>query len=112
MKAVYLCVLLLCSTALAGPEHATREWRKLRNAHIKGQPECQVCDIRAKGNQVHHIIPLRVDSTQFLNPTNLITLCQRHHFWVGHASDWKSANTNLMRSIEAIREAAAREIQR
>lgn len=86
--------------------HSDPAWRRLRNEHIKAQPDCQVCGIVAKDNQVHHIKQRRTNPELFLDRANLITLCQRHHFWVGHASDWRASNTNLAASITAIRQAA------
>ena len=128
--ALTLCLLILCGCArlsehdraelfdgtVAGStvtaSHSDPAWRRLRNEHIQGQPDCQVCGISARDNQVHHIRPRRTAPELFLDRSNLVTLCQRHHFWVGHASDWRSSNTNLAASITAIKQAAQNNIQR
>ena len=37
--------------------------------------------------------------------TNLVTLCRRHHFWIGHCGNYRAYNSNLNKMIKAIRQA-------
>lgn len=53
-------------------------WSALRKRHLKKQPTCQACGKKSQ-LAVHHIIPLHVDKSKELDPTNLITLCENPH---------------------------------
>lgn len=66
-------------------------WAALRDATIKASPECACC-VGKKRLTVHHIVPVHVDRTRELEPSNLIVLCRRCHFFVAHFYDWKSFN--------------------
>lgn len=57
-------------------------WRKLRTAHMQRQPYCVECLSEGRqtiGQIVDHIRPHRGDDALRLSPTNLQTLCRRHH---------------------------------
>jgi uncharacterized protein YceK len=93
--------------ALASAAHSSSDWRKLRNEYISVFPACRVCGIVAKGNQVHHIKPRHTHPELFLDRSNLDTLCQRHHYWIGHGGkSWSGANTNYAESLKAFELAA------
>ncbi len=84
-------------------------WRKLN-------PTCAVCGAKSNisngnKNDVHHILPVSVRPDLAADTNNLVTLCRRHHFWVGHAGNWRTYNTNLVNSIKALKE-AAKQIER
>jgi len=53
------------------------DWRKLRAAHLKRQPNCVICG--KPGNTVDHIKRVRDFPELRLDPRNLQTLCASHH---------------------------------
>ena len=62
-----------------------REWVNVKAAVVKRDGHCMRpidwgwC---GGGLDVHHIVTMARDKTLRLEPTNLITLCRRHHSWV------------------------------
>ena len=78
-------------------------WRKVRNKHLLENPKCAACGKKRKsGMQVHHIVPFSVDPSLELVPSNLITLCDKHHLLFGHLQYWKSYNNNVINDCEDI----------
>ena len=70
-------------------------WRTVRNDFIKSHPRCAACG-KDKKLQVHHIIPVSVDSSKELDYNNLITLCASPcHLLFGHLNDYKSYNKDV-----------------
>ncbi len=71
------------------------KWSKIRKyvIEIDGY-KCRCCG-RKWGLQVHHIIPFSIDPSQELNIYNLITLCGKCHFLIGHLGSWKSWNKDV-----------------
>ena len=76
------------------------KWRTVREAHLSHQPNCQVCN-RDKDLEVHHIVPVHIDSTKELDPNNFITLCSKCHLIFGHLYDYKSWNDNVIKDAES-----------
>lgn len=74
-------------------------WFRLRTGHVRENPHCAVCNSN-KNLEVHHIIPVFMNASLELEPSNLITLCKRHHFSIGHLEDWSSYNPSLFETIE------------
>ena len=71
------------------------EWKEVRKLHLDYQHECQAC--KKKSNlEVHHIVPVHINRTLELEPSNLLTLCDRCHLVFGHLSDYKSWNENVI----------------
>ena len=85
-----------------GKPHVARssKWPGLRQAFLQYHPTCAVCGT-SKKLEVHHCEPVHVNSTRELDTTNLITLCDVHHFWWGHLGNWHSWNV-LVRVDSAI----------
>lgn len=86
------------------------KWPAVRAVHLKANPTCEACGCsEVKFLEVHHIRPFRVDRKRELDPTNLITLCEKPghwcHFVFGHNHDWKAHDPN-------VREEAARHLSR
>lgn len=95
---------------LAGKPSSARssQWPKVRAAHLKKEPDCQVCGKRADVD-VHHIVPVHVPipdggRSLELEPTNLITLCAVHHLWHGHLGRWDSWNLDVRLDAAQMRE--------
>lgn len=71
------------------------EWRTVRTLHLSREPECCACG-RSNNLEVHHIIPVHLNKTQELEPSNLITLCDKCHLIFGHLYDYRSWNPNVV----------------
>ena len=73
------------------------KWPALRREHLKKQPCCQACGSDRKP-EVHHIVPVHLDPSRELDPSNLITLCDKWcHFVFGHLLDYRSWNKDVVR---------------
>jgi len=68
------------------------EWPKVRKQHLKSEPNCQWCGTKW-ALEVHHINPFHLRPELELDPTNLITLCEKPtkhcHIKRGHGGNWK-----------------------
>lgn len=71
------------------------EWKTVRKLHLDREDHCQACNKTSK-LEVHHIIPVHINKTLELEPSNLITLCERCHLVFGHLSDYRSWNENVV----------------
>ena len=83
------------------------EITKAKNKHRKAHPECEVCQAKSNisngnKNDVHHKIPVHINPSLAADPSNLITLCRRHHFWVGHTGSWHRYNGNVINTAEIL----------
>jgi hypothetical protein len=82
------------------------KWPTIRTQHLAKQPSCQACG-STKNLEVHHIIPVHVDKTKELDPTNLITLCENLdvnfcHYIFGHlALSWLKYDPNVIENVQA-----------
>lgn len=59
-----------------------RPWRRVRDVHLMASPWCVEClktGHTTLGTDVDHVIPHKGDRALMLDPSNLQTLCQRHH---------------------------------
>lgn len=92
--------------------HRSGKWPRVRAAHIEQFPTCAACGSVYALN-VHHIKPVWLYPKLELEPTNLITLCEEHHYTVGHDADgpfgpqkpnWKSWNPNVRLHAATMRE--------
>lgn len=52
-------------------------WQKLRDRHLTLNRTCLVCG--APGQHVDHVVTIAEDRGRRLDPSNLQTLCARHH---------------------------------
>jgi len=52
-------------------------WRKLSREQLALKPFCEVCG--AKATEVHHRVPVRVDPSRALDPSNTACLCRSCH---------------------------------
>jgi 5-methylcytosine-specific restriction protein A len=92
-----------CPPVMAAPatpqESRSPHWPAVQRAAVVAHPFCACCGGKMD-LQVHHVQPFHVHAELELEPSNLIVLCRRDHFFVGHLGDWKSWNS-------AVREDAA-----
>lgn len=80
------------------------EWQAVRNDFVKRNPFCAACG-SIKSLNVHHIEPFHLRPELELDEWNLITLCRRHHFEIGHDPDgpWKPGKPNWSKSNPLVR---------
>jgi len=79
------------------------EWSKVRNDHIKKNPNCAVC-LCNKQVQVHHKLPFHLNPLLELDRNNLITLCAKDHLLFGHLGNWKSFNPTVKEDCDEWRQ--------
>ena len=80
------------------------EWQAVRNDFVKRHPFCAACG-SIKALNVHHVEPFHLRPELELDEWNLITLCRRHHFEIGHDPDgpWKPGKPNWSKSNPLVR---------
>jgi len=88
LVSIPFCIL----TALAGPVGSTSEWG------IVVQP-CAWCGA-TNGIEVHHVRPQHVWPELAHDTNNMVCLCRRCHFTVGHRNNWTNCFTNLRAVLE------------
>jgi 5-methylcytosine-specific restriction endonuclease McrA len=81
----------------------SNKWPKVRALHIERENACVACG-KKHWLQVHHIKPVHLFPELELEDSNLLTLCRRHHFIIGHLEYWKSFNSNVVRDAREWRE--------
>ena len=81
------------------------QWSAVRNRHLKLHPMCEACG-SIDHIQVHHIKPFHLFPELELEPTNLISICEKivadddktndnHHLQLGHNGDFHNNNKNF-----------------
>lgn len=94
--------LLYTLLGLQGPTFGAArspKWSEVQKAFVKANPVCAVCD--KKGTllnplNVHHQRPFHLHPELELDPNNLITLCRRDHFLLGHLLNWSSYDADIV----------------
>lgn len=79
------------------------KWPAVRRAHLLKHPECAACAKIDFKNEVHHIVPFKLDPSRELDASNLITLCDRHHLTFGHFENYSTYNPNVRTTAENYR---------
>jgi 5-methylcytosine-specific restriction endonuclease McrA len=87
-----LDLLALLTASLTG---RSGRWPAVRRSFLAAHPACAVCGSR-QGVVPHHVVPVHVDRSKELDPSNLITLCPPHHLWIGHLGRWSSWNPEVV----------------
>ena len=70
-----------------GRKNSTRrgygfDWQRLRLWHLRQQPLCVACEARGivtAASLVDHVVPIAIDPSRRLDPTNLRSLCRSCH---------------------------------
>ena len=84
------------------------EISKAKKAYREDNPTCELCGakrslLQGRAVDVHHILPVHVHPEYASNRSNLLSLCRRHHWWVGHCGvSWKTYNPYVDKLIEDI----------
>lgn len=76
------------------------KWSAVRKQHLAANPFCAACGTN-KDLEVHHIVPVHIDSDKELDISNLITLCSKQcHLLFGHLMSYKSWNKDVIKDCE------------
>ena len=73
-------------------------WRALQKKIVAAHPFCSVCGDKSS-LQVHHRMPFHLNKSLELLESNLVVLCQRDHFTIGHLFDWRGFNSDVDKDI-------------
>lgn len=75
------------------------KWPRVRAEHLEREPRCAACG-GTEDLEVHHKKPEHLFPELELEPSNLITLCQKPsrscHFSKGHSFNWKAYNPHVV----------------
>lgn len=88
---------LLLGKRPRGTPPRSRLWRRVRTEHLTKNPSCAACGGRRK-LEVHHLIPFHLAPELELEPSNLLTLCERKrlgvncHLFFGHLGNYRTLN--------------------
>ena len=98
---LFLLLFCSCSTKIEVEDHyritvvqRSPKWPTVRNRYVKIHNFCEACGIKYDLD-VHHIVPFHINPSLELVESNLITLCRKHHFQIGHLSNWTRDNPNV-----------------
>ena len=84
----------------------SKHWASVRDNYIIKQSSCQWCGSK-KDLQVHHIKPFCDNPALELDPTNLITLCEKIgvgcHLLIGHHGNFKYEHITVKEDCDAHR---------
>lgn len=89
------------------PRSRSGKWKRIRKEHLAASPACAVCG-SVKKVEAHHKIPFHIDPSKELEPTNIITLCEKGpgkincHLVVGHLGNYKLANPRVAADAESL----------
>tara|TARA_R110000868_G_scaffold84519_2_gene238202 strand:- start:1605 stop:2372 length:768 start_codon:yes stop_codon:yes gene_type:complete len=98
----------LSDSGLFGAARSSK-WSEVRKDFLKLHPTCEACGIDVDLN-CHHIKPFNQFPELELEPSNLITLCRKHHFEVGHLGNWRTANATVRDDAAKIRIGLSRQV--
>jgi hypothetical protein len=79
------------------------KWPAVRQRFIKAHPCCEACG-SVQNLNVHHIFSFKNNPELELDPDNLITLCRKHHFFLGHSGNWSITNKKCKEEVKAYRQ--------
>lgn len=72
----------------------SKDWSKLRKSYLFAFGICAACK-STKNIEVHHIKPFAEYPALELDIKNLIALCERCHFTLGHLSNYRIFNPHI-----------------
>lgn len=67
------------------------QWPAVRRNWVRSNPYCAACGT-TRELEVHHVVPFHIEPARELDTSNLITLCDGCHFYLGHLRDWSRHN--------------------
>lgn len=81
-------------------QRRSKDWPKVRKAHLVKFPNCAVCG-GSKKLEVHHVSPFHLSPELELDPSNLITACESKkrgincHLGMAHLGSYKKINPEI-----------------
>ena len=75
---------------------------RLRLLQRRHPLRCQICGTFEKVN-FHHVLSRSEYPELECEDSNVVELCRRHHFIVGHLGNWSIFNPNFWRDFENMR---------
>lgn len=67
-------------------------WRKVRAEYLASVGgKCEACGT-SEDVEAHHVEPFKKNPARECDPTNVVALCRRHHFELGHAFSFQHYN--------------------
>lgn len=79
----------------------------VRKLHMQAWPYCQACHNNVYDQlEVHHIVPIKIDKSKYLDLNNLLTLCGdltlfKCHLRIGHLGNYaKKFNLNAKQDAD------------
>lgn len=78
------------------------KWSSVRKEFLVTHCECAACG-KTKKLQVHHILPVHIYPELELNHNNLITLCAKCHFVLGHSLNWRKWNIYVVEGSKLLK---------
>lgn len=86
-----------------GGAKRSKEWSKVRYAHLKKFPACQVCG-KIQNVVPHHIKPFHLFPELELEESNLISLCESSgmncHITFGHLGNFRKYNNDVLIDVK------------
>ncbi len=88
-------------------DYRSREWSKVRAAHLAENSYCEICGNTEK-LEVHHLLDTSSFPEYELHPSNLMTLCgiktkNQCHFKYGHLGNYRNTNYLLVSDIGVLK---------
>lgn len=81
------------------------KWPRVRAEHLASHPACWACGKRGSGLEVHHIVPVSVDPSRELDPSNCLTLCADPcHLVHGHLMNFRRHDPDVVVNCRNFRE--------
>lgn len=75
------------------------QWPRVRAEHLEKEPRCAACG-GSENVQCHHIRPFHLHPELELEPSNILSLCEKPsrncHFAHGHSFSWKAWNPHVV----------------
>ena len=93
------CIAFVAVSMAVMAAERSGKWHAVREHHIEAHPECAVCG-RTDGCEVHHVQTFSLYPERECDPSNLITLCRRHHIEWGHLGDYNASNPLVRQEAE------------
>ncbi len=78
------------------------QWYKESRAYLASHPKCVCCAQDA--DTVHHVVPVSVDKSLEMVPTNWAAMCERCHFTVGHLNNWQLWNAMFWETVALMKQ--------
>lgn len=82
-----------------GASQRSSGWRKVRGEVVEERKKCECCQTK-QNLDVHHIEPFHLAPEKELDKKNLIVLCSKCHFLIGHLCNWKSFNIDVVQDAQ------------